>query len=364
MATASRPPISLAAAASGGYELLLPCGTYKISSIAINNGIVFSGASPICAVIVGTSVTADVITITGGPHITNITIDRNITSHQTLTGNYSFLHVDPLDRQTGGSSTNVNLLMAGYAYQINPTLLLRATAGAISGSESAFSGSLAVEKQLGGVWFAAGYQRYLGFFAGLAPLGRQSMDVLFANGLVPNSVYQVFSLRASGQLTRRVSLEGVAQKAINRAGSAGGGVHSLIGQLKVSYHVTRQFAFFVRAEHYGQNVSPFSDQGLSRNRYMAGVEIALSKPPEKSGARDRRAIPAAGWHTHQSVTDSGAQFRPYRAAPRAHWIATAAAASQASANPHTSANRTDRTRRTPDRRTLPQSVPASMAGSV
>jgi hypothetical protein len=85
-----------------------------------------------------------------------------------------------------------------------------------------------------------------------------------------------------------VSLEVVAQKAFNQVDSTGLGVRSLIGQLKVSYKLNRRFALFVRAEHYGQNINEFSDQALSRNRFLAGVEVVLSKPPERQGQRDRR----------------------------------------------------------------------------
>src|ERR1700683_3286072 len=66
-----------------------------------------------------------------------ITLDRSLTSRQTLSGSYSFLHVDPLHPEAGGSATNVNLLILGYTYQIDPTLLVRLTAGYVEGSESA-----------------------------------------------------------------------------------------------------------------------------------------------------------------------------------------------------------------------------------
>jgi hypothetical protein len=217
-----------------------------------------------------------------------VTLDRDLTSRQVLSANYSFLHVDALNPKTGGSPTNVNLLMLAYSYQITPTMLVRGAAGAVSGSESAFNGALAIEKQWGGMWFAAGYQRYLGFFGGFVPLHRTSADIPFANGLDANSVYQVVSLRASGQLSRCWGLEGVAQKAFNTIDSRGLAVRSLIGQLRVSYKLNRRFVLFLRAEHYGQNVSQFSDQALSRNRYLGGVEVVLSRPPEREGTRDRR----------------------------------------------------------------------------
>jgi hypothetical protein len=222
-----------------------------------------------------------------------VTLDRALTSRQSLSGSYSYLYVDPLNRQTGGSPTGVDLLMLSYSYQIDPTLLVRCSAGGITGSESAFNGSAAIEKQLGGVWLAAGYQRYLGFFNSVDALGQPSVNVIpFANGVTPDSVYQVVSLRASGQLTKRVGLELVAQKAFTQVDSAGLSIRSLIGQLKVSYKLNRRFALFVRAEHYGQNINEFSNLPLSRNRFLAGVEVVLSKPPEPAGQHDRRAIPA------------------------------------------------------------------------
>lgn len=221
------------------------------------------------------------------------TIDRSITTRQTLSGNYSFLHVSPLHPELAGSATNVHLFIAGYAYQVTPTVLIRATAGGVAGSESAFNGSAAVEKQLGGLWLAAGYQRYIGFFGGFNPVGGPTAgQIPFANGLTPNSVYQVFSFRAAGQLTRRVGIEAIGQKALNGKNDAGVGVHSLIGQLRVSYKLNRRFALFARAEHYGQNINEFSGLPLDRNRYVAGLEIMLSEPPVTE-KRDRRRNGAA-----------------------------------------------------------------------
>jgi hypothetical protein len=214
------------------------------------------------------------------------TLDRSLTSRQTLSGSYSFLHVDPLHPEAGGSATNVNLLILGYAYQIDPTLLVRLTAGYVEGSESAFMGSAAVEKQFGGVWMAAGYQRYLGFFGALAPAGGASAGVVpFANGITPSSVYQVFSVRASGQVTKRVGLEAIGQKALSGVNGQGTGVRSLIGHLRVSYRLTDRFALFATVEHYGQNINEFSDQGLSRDRYFGGIEIVLSRPPERNDVK-------------------------------------------------------------------------------
>jgi len=217
-----------------------------------------------------------------------VTLDRSLTSRQTLSGSYSFLHVSPLDPEAGGSPTNVDLLILGYAYKIQPTLLIRLTGGGVEGSEAAFNGSAAVEKQWGGMWMAAGYQRYLGFFGALPFVGGPSAAAIpFASGITAGSTYQVFSVRAFGQLTKRVGLEASGQKALNGVNDKGIGVRSLIGQLRLSYKITDRFVLFARAEHYGQNINEFSDQGLSRNRYVGGIEVVISRPPERSNLKNQ-----------------------------------------------------------------------------
>jgi len=231
------------------------------------------------------------------------TIERIISSRHTLTGSYSFLHVTPLSPQTSGSASNVNLLILEYTLTVNPELLIHVSGGGIEGTgESAFNGSAAIEKKLGGVWVAAGYQRYLGFFGGFTPVG--GVPVLpgtgftplgsaatgepgFANGVTPNSVYQVISLRASGQLTRRISLTASAQKALNGVDAAGEGIRSLILQGHIGYKINERLAFFAELDHYAQNVNPFFDQALSRNRYFGGVEITLLRPQEADRGRYR-----------------------------------------------------------------------------
>ena len=169
-------------------------------------------------------------------------------------------------------------------------------------AESAFNGSAAIEKKLGGVWVAAGYQRYLGFFGGFTPVGGVPVTPTagftpvgslatgqpgFASGITPNSVYQVISLRASGQLTRRVSLQAEAQKALTGVDAAGEGIRSLILQGRIGYQVNDRLALFAQLDHYAQNINPFFDQSLSRNRYFGGIEITLSRPQEADRGRYR-----------------------------------------------------------------------------
>jgi hypothetical protein len=138
------------------------------------------------------------------------------------------------------------------------------------------------------MWVAGGYQRYLSFFGGLAPLSNAAPGAVpFADGLTPNSVYQVASVRAWGNLTRRLEADGRVQRALNGADPRFPSSKSTIVQLRLSYKVTERVALFVRAEHYGQNANSFVDTPLSRSRYFGGLEIALTRPPESESARNR-----------------------------------------------------------------------------
>jgi hypothetical protein len=217
-----------------------------------------------------------------------VTVDRILTSHHKLSGSYSFLHSHPLNPQIAGSAANVNLLNLGYTWDINPGLVVRLAGGTVKSAETSFIGAAAVEKQLGNLWVAAGYQRYLSFFGGLAPLSiAPPAAVPFADGVTPNTVYQVASVRAWGQLSRRWKLEGSAQRAINGTDPRFHSLRSLIGQMRVTYQATDRVAWFAVAEHYGQTANAFLDIPLSRNRFFAGVEVRISRPPEQENARNK-----------------------------------------------------------------------------
>jgi hypothetical protein len=221
-----------------------------------------------------------------------VTVDRIVSSRHQLTGSYSFLHVTPLSPATSGSGSNVDLLILGYTFTVNPELLIRLSGGYVAGAESAFNGSAAIEKKLGGVWVAGGYQRYLGFFGGFTPVGGVAVGTpSFASGVTPNSVYQVFSLRAFGQVTRRIGLAAELQKALSGVDASGQGIKSLIVQSKVDYKVNGRLALFAQVDHYAQNINPFFDQALSRNRYFGGVDITLRRPQEadRGGYRHGKA---------------------------------------------------------------------------
>jgi hypothetical protein len=234
-----------------------------------------------------------------------VTIDRIISSRHQLTGSYSFLHVTPLSAPTSGSASSVNLLIVGYTFTVNPELLIRLSGGYVAGAESAFNGSASIEKKLGGVWVAGGYQRYLGFFGGFTPVGGVAVGPPgFVSGLTPKSVYQVFSLRASGQLTKRIGLAAELQKALSGVDAAGQGIKSLIVQSRVDYKVNGRLALFAQVDHYAQNINPFFDQSLSRNRYFGGVDITLTRPQEADRGGYRHGKAPQDSHPVQPPPDS------------------------------------------------------------
>jgi len=217
-----------------------------------------------------------------------VAVDRLFSSHHQITASYSFLHVTPLNQAATATASNVNLLLLAYTFTVNPGLLIRLSGGGIEGSEAAFNGAATVEKKLGGVWLAGGYQRYLGFFGGLTPVGGVVVTAPgFDSGVTPNSVYHVFSLRAAGALSRRIGLQAEAQRALGGVDASGEGIKSDVIQARLDYKLNDTVTFFVRADHYAQNINPFLDQSLSRNRYFCGIEIALGRPAGEDRGRYR-----------------------------------------------------------------------------
>jgi hypothetical protein len=217
-----------------------------------------------------------------------VTLNRTLTRRQKLSGSYSFLHVHPLDESVSGNPTNVNQAGVTYTYE-NPSLVLRLASGVAVGNQSAFTGAAAVEKRFGGLWLAAGYQRYLSFFEDFVPVGvPEAAAGPFAQGVTPSSVYQVASVRAWGQLTRRVGIKAVLQRAVSGVNAQDISVKSMIAQVRTDYKLTDRVTFFVRLERYDQNSNEFSPFPVSRNRAFAGVEFSMSRSPLPESTSRRR----------------------------------------------------------------------------
>jgi hypothetical protein len=123
----------------------------------------------------------------------------------------------------------------------------RLSGGLIRGGQSQFIGAATVEKRLSGVWVAAGYQRYLGFFCGLALTGAAPAGTIpFVSGLAAGSLFQVASVRAWGKLTRRTGVEGSVQRVLNGLNPQGQAVNSLVGHFRLDYKLSERLAVFAR----------------------------------------------------------------------------------------------------------------------
>ena len=216
------------------------------------------------------------------------TIDHTVNRRHSVTGSYSYLRMHPLGREGAGISYKpIHNLTSGYAYTVNPGLTFRLTGGALRGREFAYTAGGAVEKHLGGLWMMAGYQRYLSFLGGIgSTVGIAGGADGFANPLLPDSLFQAFTVRVRGKLTKRIGLDLSGQR--GQMSLAGRGIRSLIGQSRVDYKLTDRLILFARADYFGQNVSQFVDLPLSRQRYFGGLEIVLSRPPEQEDAQFRR----------------------------------------------------------------------------
>ena len=211
-----------------------------------------------------------------------VTVDRSLSTRHQVSATYSFIHVTPLDPQPSRTPTTVNLGLFGYTYDAQPGWQLHATGGVTHGAQSGFTGSASIEKRVGGLWIAGGYQRYLGFFGAGAPAGPVPPgQFVFANGITPSLSYDTISLRAIGQLSRRIGLDVRAQRAVNGTTAPGLELRGVVGQARLDYRLNETVTLFARVEHYGQTASLLVNQPISRNRYFGGLEIALSRPSPK-----------------------------------------------------------------------------------
>jgi hypothetical protein len=231
-----------------------------------------------------------------------LTVDHTISSHHALSGSYAYLYVHPLQSGPSAIGTGVQNGNLGYIYTVNPGLTVRMSGGVTRATQASFTGAAAVDKKMGGAWLSAGYQRYLAFFGGLTPVGAPVGPIPFADGLAPNSVYQVASLRAWGKLTNRFGLEGNIQRALNGVTPENRGIKSVVAQVRLDYRLSDRLTAFTRAEFYGQNISEFSPFPLSRRRYFFGLEVALTRPPEGTNdPRRHKPLPAGSSQSQQDL---------------------------------------------------------------
>ena len=156
-----------------------------------------------------------------------------------------------------------------------------------------------MEKQLGGLRVTAGYQRYLSFFGGFAPIGGTAAGVVpSANGSLPSSIFQAALLRVRGKLTKRLGVDFSGQRGLGKLGDRS--VRSLVAQSRMDYKLSERLTVFACAEYYGQNIGQFLESPLSRKRYFGGLEIVLSRPPELDNSPRRRGQVPADSTTRQA----------------------------------------------------------------
>jgi hypothetical protein len=219
------------------------------------------------------------------------TVDHSFNTHHAVEGNYSYLFIHPLDSGFGAIDSHVHNVNLGYTYTVNPGVIIRLFAGGTKAIQPAFTGVAAVDKKFGNVWVSAGFQRYLAFFGQVAPVGTPVGTVPLGAGVAPNSIYEVVALRAWGKLTRRVGIEGAAQRALNGVTVDNQGIKSVVLQLRVDYKLNDRVTAFARTDFYGQNINEFTAFPISRRRYFAGLEFTLSRAPELSGDPHRHKPP-------------------------------------------------------------------------
>lgn len=231
------------------------------------------------------------------------TVHRTVRKRHLLSANYAYLYIHPLQTGSPEINTTAQNVDLGYTFTVNPGLIIRTFGGFTRAAQSAFTGAAAVDKKFGGVWLSAGYQRYLGLLGGLAPIGVPASPIPFTVGLVPNSIYQVATLRAWGKPTNRVGLEGDVQRALNGVTPENQGIKGVIVQLRLDYKLNDRLTVFTQTDFYGQNIDEFSTAPFSRRRYFAGLEVTLSRAPELSDDPHRHRPPGIPSQSEQGESD-------------------------------------------------------------
>jgi hypothetical protein len=229
-----------------------------------------------------------------------MTLEKTVRNRHTFEGGYSFVHFNPLKTSEFGGAANVSLLNLRYTYEISPDLILRASIGGVVHGGPSTTGAVGVDKRISRLWISAGYQRYLGFYGNIDPITSVPAGTLLPvqASLTPDTVYQVGSIRIWGNLTKRVGLRLNAQRALNGVDPIDRAAKSAVGQARLDYKLTDRLVVFGRAEYYGQNTSQIFPERISRNRFVAGLEINLSSSPELD--RSLRN----GIHTHPAQPDT------------------------------------------------------------
>ena len=214
-----------------------------------------------------------------------VSVDRSLNRHHFITGSYSYLYIVPFQQTAQLNHLalyqpmhNVNV---GYTYTVNPGLVFRLSGGVIRGPQFGYTAGGDVEKRFGGVWLTGGFQRYLAFFGPLSPVAAApSSGIPFAQGILPDAVYNVASFGIKGKLTKRLSVKVTGFNARNDAAVRNGNIRSWVARCRVDYKLSGPFVAFTQLDFYDQNINEFSPLPLSRRRYFGGVQIVLSRPRE------------------------------------------------------------------------------------
>lgn len=281
----------------GGGIFLLPRSRYTENSLYFNTDYLLSPTTSVFGRVDNTIAKYDMppsdlqngffdqmgLSFTGG-------ISRQLNHQTKLTGSYSLLRTYPLIDSDGDTpKPTYHHVGGGVKFTLNPTTLLEFNSGWIYGSGgNSWTISASAEKQVRTVWFGAGYSRHLAFFGGpRLVMGDPLSDATFARGLMPNALYQSFSVRMRGRLTQRLGtdLEGYLTRS-NRPETNREGLFVLDRKIRgysararFDFLVTERVGLFAQGEYYDQNHNEFLRIPVHRNRASVGIEIHLTSSP-------------------------------------------------------------------------------------
>ena len=203
------------------------------------------------------------------------TLFRQLSEGKKITATYTLLHLSILDspglpaNAGSGIASPMHSVAVGYLNSSRQDWSVGISAGLIRAASFSYALSGQIRRRMGAVWLDAEYNRTLSFF------GSQAFDspgsAQIGAGLPAGNRYEMVTLGASGDFSRRVGLNLRVTGAWTGAGSGAPISKSLIGALSLDYRITRRLALYTVAEFYSQNLHRFPGYPVSRHRFYAGL---------------------------------------------------------------------------------------------
>jgi len=154
-----------------------------------------------------------------------------------------------------------------------------------------------LDRRIGTFWVGGGFARSLWYEIGATNLTPQTANFVQSAG--ENGFYDLVTLRFSGQPTRDTAIlvdTGMA-RAVSSANVASN--KSLLGRVRLDYRATERSTLFTSFDTFQQTRNAYVLAPVARNRWMVGIEFALSGETTRQAYRTKEEAQYVALTDHQ-----------------------------------------------------------------